>query len=213
MSSAKEKVLEMVASGKISPSQGDELLAAMAPAGPSIWQILFHPAARLGLGPSLAIGAIASLGALVLTRFGVSFDGALDAHSASVSVPMALVQVALYWPLVALVFWLAAKLAGKSTRLVDHLAAVGIARLPYTLLGLTVLPLRSLDPSRPLAFSPLQAVAIFTGLPLLVWSVALLCTGFRAVSGLRGGRLALTLVIAVLVAEVISKVLLALIPL
>jgi hypothetical protein len=212
MSSAQEKILNMVAAGKVSAAEGDELLKALRPEEPSFWRFVFQPASRLGLGASLALGAGASVGMLMLSRLGVAFDGAVDVHvqPAAVSWPVAVAQVFIAWPLVTLVFWLTARIAGKPCRLMDMLGAVGIARLAFLLVGLTTLPLKGLELTR--VPHATEFVAILGGLLLLIWAFTLLCTGFRTVTGLRQGRLAGSFIAALVVAEVCSKLLLALIP-
>ena len=203
------RVLEMVASGKISAADGDALLKAMSPPGPSFWTFIFQPAARLSPAVAIAIGAVATLSTIPLERLGIGYNGAFDVHAPVPPPPLALiaVHIALAWPWVALVFWAAARLAGKPGRFVDFFGAVGLARFPYLLVGLLSLPLRGLAVGKLPSAEELALVALV--LPVTVWAIALLCTGFRTVSGLRGARLVVTFIAALLVAEALSKLVLA----
>jgi Yip1 domain len=214
MTTARDKVLEMVASGKLSSADADQLLSAMQPRGPSPWQWIFHPASVVSTRLALGLGAVSALVALGLARLGVSFDGAFDAHRlmGALDLKTALLQQLIAWPLVAVVLWAAARLAGKSTRVIDMLAAVALGRVPLTLTGVAALLIPAVEGVEAL-FSPLLWVAAVLILPLVVWGVGLMVTGFRAVSGLRGGRLATSAVAALIVAEVLSHVLLKLVQL
>ncbi len=211
MTTARDKVLEMVANGQLSSADAEELLAAMQPSGPSPWQWLFHPASLISTRLALGVGAVATLVGLGISRFAVIFDGAFDVHRvlAAPSVATALAQQVVAWPLVAMVLWAAARVAGKATRVIDMFAAVALGRVPLTLTGVAALLIPATSNLEDL-LSLRVLISVALVLPLLVWGVGLMVTGFRAVSGLRGGRLATSAVIALIVAEVLSQGLLKL---
>lgn len=94
-------------------------------------------------------------------------------------------------------------------------AAVGVARLPHVLAGalggfFRPTLVEAAERAAAEGSFPGAALAISGAmLPLSLWFFALLVTGIHTVAGLRGGRLALAAVVGLLVAEVLSKVALA----
>jgi len=211
MKADRTRILEMVAAGELSPADADRLLAAAARPRPPLARWLFQPMEILPTGRALAIGAAAALaGALVSVLLGVRFDGALDAHGpAPDPVPPvdAIVDLVLVWPVTALICWGVARLFTRQGRLVDFLAAVGVARAGWLILGLLIGTVgRAVDDGALLSVGPAELIfALALVLPVSAWAIALLVTGFRTASGLRGVRLAVGAVIALVLAEAITK--------
>jgi hypothetical protein len=219
MNSAEQQVLDMVAAGKITAAEGDELLRAVRKR-PSKWQLLFNPFERIGTTSGVAVTGLLAVAGIAVSLLGVRFDGALDLHRVGHR-PSLLIAVfdSLNATLVtAMVFWLTSRVVARQGRFLDFLVTVGIARAPY-LATAVVLALISPDPETMLSrarTNPLDPVLLLTALISLTglaWFVTLLFTGFRTASGLRGARLAGGFAAALLVSEVATKVLLAVVPL
>ncbi len=218
-SEEKQRILTMVASGRLSPEEADRLLSSLEQPKPGFpWRSLLNPFAHLPLAASLSAAAVVAGAGLVLAQaLGIRFDGALDVHLASSSVAWttALLDHVVSWPLLALSLWLAVRAAGRQGRFVDMLAATGVARLAL-LLGALVLAwlmpagLAGADTEQAVrhALAPQVILAALATLPLLAAFVVWLVLGFRTASGLRGGRLAASFVGALVVAELVSKLLL-----
>jgi hypothetical protein len=223
-SADREQILESVARGELSPEEGNALLKALQRPAPRWWRRVFAPMETLSLPTALGISLLAAGVAVALSRFGVRFDGALDTHLVHHDLSWATAAADLFvsWPLVALLFWAASRVA-RQGRLVDHLAAVGVARVPLVAAGAVAALLRDqlpraeelvLEGGQPVLEPGQLAAALFFGLvvalPMLGFFIVLLLTGFRTASGLRGARLAVTFIVTLVVAEVLSKLLLAL---
>ncbi|PTL79542.1 YIP1 family protein [Vitiosangium sp. GDMCC 1.1324] len=209
MSSPREQILEMVASGKLTAAEGDQLLASIGQPRPSVWRWMFDPLSCLRTRMALAVSAAFAAVSLGLTRLGLRFDGALDVHANAgvLSWPVALAEVALVWPVTAAVFWAVARLLGRRTaRWVDVLGAVGLARVPLVLSGVVVAVLAPAESPREL--SPQVIALAILSLPLIGWSIAALVLGFRTATGLKGARWVSGFLVALIVAEVLSKVVL-----
>lgn len=134
MTTSQEKVLQMVASGELTADQADSLLRAM-PREPSRLRMLLHPLDAMTTGQALLLGAIAGAAGIALGAAGVQFDGALDLHLTPhvPSLGVRALQLAVAWPLTALVFWCGTRVFRKPARAIDFLAAVGVTRVPYVL--------------------------------------------------------------------------------
>ena len=206
----RDRILEMVASGKISAAEGDQLLGALEAPKRSRLRRVLNPFDNLTVGPAMAIGVVAAVAGIVLSRWGVRFDGALDVHvgHAEVSLRQAVLDQLVAWPLTAMVLWVAALPLARRTRAADLLANVGVARLPLlwvAAVGVVASPHLPANPGQAVsAPGALVLLAVLT-LPALVWSVALLYNAFGAASGLARVRGGVVFTAALIAAEVASK--------
>jgi hypothetical protein len=221
MSDANRRVLEMVEQKKITAAEGDALLAAMRAKSRLTLKVLVDPFDRMSTGAMLSVGgAAAVLCAVAAVALGIRYDGFLDLHgpAASVSPPLAIAEQIAAWPLSAIVAWLVALAFSRGGRFVDFLAAWGLVRILYLLLGVAVVLLSpSPEVLAGMARRAISAPASVLGdlasmIPMLIvslamigWSIAMLVFGFRHASGLRGGRLAGAFIGALLAAEIVSK--------
>ena len=209
MTTSREQILEMVASGKISAAEGETLLEALRPK--RRWRWLAAPFERLAAPRALALGAAGAAAGLLFSRFHIRFDGAFDIHTsrAAVTLRQALTDQLVSWPLPALVLWAAARVRATQARIVDVVANVGVARLPLLWVALVVALLHDRLPKSPVDRSPgamaVVLVLAVLSLPAIVYAVILLYRAFRAASGLRGARAGITFTLGVVTAEVISK--------
>lgn len=211
MTMGRQRILEMLAEKKITVEEAEELLAAIRPRRP-VQGWLLRPLERFDTRTALVVSAVTAVLQLLVSRLNVRFDGALDAHLSPVEVswPTALLDLALAWPLVALVFWAAALLVARQGRFVDFLAGVGVARIPLVATGAIAGALRSaLLPVQAGQLNPAIVIFGLVSVVLVVWFVALLVSGLRTASGLGGVKLGLTTFGAIILAEAGTKLLLA----
>ena len=210
MKSAERKVVDMVASGSISLEDGEKLLGALKPKEASRLKILFNPFEKLGDAAALSI-ALASLvlGAVLPILLPVRFDGALDVHTAPTRSSLAgsLRDLAIDWIPTILLLWAVPLAFKRRGRLFDFATGFGVARLPLLVVAVTA-PL--LPTSAPTTLSPTVLFIVF-GLvvPCAIWFFVLLFQSFKTASGLTGGKLWAAFFIAVILAELGSKLLLA----
>lgn len=212
MSGAKERILEMLSSGTITAKEADELLAALH--GPKEHGLdwLFQPMKRLKTEHALALAGGAAMLQLAVSRLQIRFDGALDMHTVRDAVPWsaAIGDLVLAWPITALLLFVVTWPIARQGRAVDFLAAVGVARIPLIASGALAAAFRDLLFVSAEGAHSVGSVAVVLAIVLLaVWHVALLVTGTRVVAGLRGGKLALAMVLGLVVAETLTKVALA----
>lgn len=211
MTTERHHILEMLAEKKINPEEAEQLLGAIRPARSRVGDWLFRPLERLQTRTAVAIAISTGLLQLLVSRLQIRFDGALDVHlsTAVVPLPTALLDLVLAWLLVAAIFWGAARLVAKQGRLVDFVAAVGVARIPLIVAGaITGVARPGIEGA--LAGEPSAGLIVFSLVSLLfvAWFVALLVTGLRTASGLRGMKLGLTAAISIVVAELGTMLLL-----
>lgn len=219
MNVARNRILEMLSDGKISPDEAEQLLAAVRGPSESFWSWIFRPMDRLQTPVATSIAIFAGAMQLVIALvFHMRFYGALDSQPArdSVGWAAALIDLAVAWPITALIFFATTRLFAKQGRFVDLLAMVGVARLPLLAAGAMVganreLLFRSVEGSAR-GEVPAGVIIIALGATVLAaWFITLLVTGLRTASGLRGGRLALAFLAALVAGEAISKALVSLV--
>ena len=168
-----------------------------------IWRkSLSNPAERLPEQLILVLASGISLAAVVLSRLGVGFDGALDVYRSRSPVLLrnALIYQAVAWPLTAAMMWVVSVIGGGARRLLPFVGSIGKARLPLLLVGFVgaLLSHPDSDAGRPIdSWEVLRMV--LTG-PLFVLGVVWLYQGFRYASGLSGVRLPVSFVAALTLA-------------
>ncbi len=220
MSDTKQKVLSMVQQGKISAPEGEKLLAAMAGSGRFRFKTLIDPFEKISPAAGIAIGLVAAvIGTLAGVYTDVRFDGFLDLHmpGSNVTISSAIADQLVAWPVSALILWLVAAAFSRQGRFIDFLSGAGIARVVILIMGL-VMPLVSPDPetlqqmaggggvpSPEAVFSASMIAMIAVSLVCVPWFIAMIVFAFRHGSGLRGGKLAIGVVVAIVVAETVSK--------
>jgi hypothetical protein len=210
MSASEQKVLTMVAEGKITPQEGEVLLDAMRTKPASRLSLLANPFERIGTAQALGIALVVQAGCFAASRLGVHFDGALDIHVGGrvPSIREALAEAAVGWPVLALTMFVLAKLFRSRGRLIDFVAAIGLARVSTLLNGLVLAALHTAG-DRSLT-SPRLLATLVVALGGLAWQIVLLYYGTKTASGLTGRALVIALVVGIFAAEAASKGLLAL---
>lgn len=193
------------------------------------WRILYNPLAVLGKGKgfAVALGVIAIL-TLVAIWGGVHLDGALDLHVApkSPSAGFVVAESLISWISLGVFLFLAAKMFGGNSGVGAHLGAAGLARFPYILaaiivakqtpVGKAMRAVVNIEDSNIVIhpeklISPAMLIGAFAILALTVWSIVILYLGFSYASQIRNNtaRRVGAFVIGLILAEVVSKVLLA----
>jgi hypothetical protein len=185
-------------------------------------KIIFNPFEKFRENQLLTVGAVGTvIGSLLGFLFNGRFDGILDLHFVA--------EVEWYVPFVdniinilvaSLVFFLLGYLLNKKTRFVDCLAFSLIARVPLYLLTLfnaggTMFsvgdkvaknigtnPLEILEKSEIIIMSVFGIMSIL----IMVWHIALLYNGFRVSTNGKGVKAVLLFIVAIIVAEIVSKV-------
>ncbi len=119
-------------------------------------------------------------------------------------------------PLTAAVFWLASLVVARQGRLQDFIVAVAVGRLPSLLLAIWAVVVLPVPPPpeelvRQMASGevPLRVlIGGVSGLAFMAWLFVWLYRGFAVGSGMKGPRTGVAFVLAIVVAEVLSKLVL-----
>lgn len=187
---------------------------------------LYNPFARIAGLQALLYGlAIALIAALLASFFATRFDGVMDAHfvTSEVSLATALVDQAVNALSLFAVFYLAALVLGaRHVRPVDMLGTLLLARAPYAVLPLfnigdffsgraaAVMESIHANPTEPdlSLVLPLVPMILLT-LVILVWLIVLYFYAWKVCTHLKGAKLVVGFIVALLGSEALSLFLLS----
>lgn len=172
---------------------------------------LVNPFVRVAGTRSLLMGwAAILLTALIASRSHCHLDGVLDAHlsSGTSSAWRYLLDPAISWGIAVIVFYIAGLIVAPSgLRFIDIAGTLALARWPMIFVVLLFfIPINVSGDSL-----PAQMPSILLGLASLVfiiWVVVLMYHAFSVSSGAKGSRKNIAFTVALIVSEIISKVLL-----
>ncbi len=187
--------------------------------------ILFNPFKKYQENTLLGIGIPATIiGSLLAYAFYVRFDGAFDLHFATdINLWQPFIDNSVNIAIVFLALFFLAKYHNKKTRAVDILNAVLIARIPYylvPLLNINNTISKATDQMMAIVgdtininvaaipVSSLIIISLFALISLvaLVWYIILLFNGYKIASNAKGGLTILFFCLALILAEIITKV-------
>jgi hypothetical protein len=185
-------------------------------------KILYNPIKVLGKGNGLVAAVLVVIVLTVVAMWaGVHLDGAFDLHLApkAPSTQLIVLESLIAWLSVGLLLFALSKAFGGNGGAGSHLAAAGLSRFPYILaaiIGSKQLLGKTMEAAvrmgnetitiRPEELiSPGLIVGAVVLLGLIIWSIAMLYLGYKESSRLQGGKTAFSFIIAVLVAELVSK--------
>lgn len=172
---------------------------------------------RRDIGLTLGLVLLQVIIGLVLSRFGVRFDGFLDVHRPNATaVPLGVALFDQAAMIVAIAIGVVIVTPWRSrARASDVALVVGLARLPVLLWAPAILflplpdALLAMTPSDFLAPSPLIVAAGLGATVSFVAALALLANGLRRLTDVRAWKLAGLTLLVVLMAESGSKLVLA----
>ena len=163
----------------------------------------------IGIAFVLLMGVVGSLS-------GVYFDGALDAHlSKRGNFYHSFLFLGIDIVCVTLFMWIAALFFSKNVRLIDMLGTMTLSKAPMLIvacMGFMVSEEMVFSLSgNPLAILTMPSLIVFSMLiiPFIVWSIALMYNAFKVSSGMKGNRTIFVFIAALLLAEIVSKIIIA----
>lgn len=187
--------------------------------------LLINPFKKYQENTLLSIGIAATIiGSLLAYVFFVRFDGAIDLHfTPDINLSQPFIDNSINIITVFLILFLLAKYHNKKTRAIDILNAVLIARIPFYLL--TLLNINNTISTTTeqmmlvvedaiqinMAAMPMNAIIILSifgllSLGALVWSIFLLYNGYKIASNNKENKNIVFFFLALIVAEIITKI-------
>jgi hypothetical protein len=182
--------------------------------------LLFSPFERYSENKLLLIGVIITLlGSFLAYQFNIRFDGVLDLHLVEeLSVGQSFIDNLVNLSSLIILLFILSRIINAKSRLVDIVATVLIARIPYyflTLFNINNALKDSTNEIMQLANAEILNISIFSSIFMVVfslfsvlaiiWSVALLFNGFKITANAKGIKSTLLFIVFILLAEVLSK--------
>ena len=175
---------------------------------------LINPFTYIAGWQAFGIGIVfVALMGVVGSLSGVYFDGALDAHlSGRGNFYHSFLFLSIDIVCVTLFMWIAALLFSKNVRLIDMLGTMTLSKAPMLIvacMGFLVSEKVVFSLSEnPLAVLTMPSFLIFIMLfiPFIAWNIALMYNAFKVSSGIKGNRIIAIFIVALLLAEIVSKI-------
>ena len=185
------------------------------------YKILFNPFEKYSEKILISVGVLCTLiGSLLAYFFNVRFDGVLDLHfTDDVLLRQPFIDNIINIMSLTIMLFIVAKYLKRKTRSVDILSAVIIARIPYYLMPLfninsaidavygNVMKFIDIESIDQISISMISLILVFAFISviILVWYITLLFKGFKIATHAKGIFPKVLFVIAIIVAEVLSK--------
>jgi hypothetical protein len=186
--------------------------------------LLFNPFKRYSELQLLAFGLITAIvGVVCASLTNTHFDGVLDTHfGKDVSLKTAALQSIINSISIILVFYPVGKWINSKTRLIDIFNISLIVKIPaYFMMPLNINNwaylkteplLEAVSDPFALQFTPemilFLALSSILAILIFVWLIVLLYNGFKVATNLKGTKHIIMFIIAIIVSEIVSKVLL-----
>jgi hypothetical protein len=180
----------------------------------NIFSLLVNPFTRIAGWHAFGLGLIF----IVLMGFigasnGIAFDGVFDMHLFEISVQTSFLYLAIDLVSLVLVMWITGLLVSKNFRFIDILGTMTLAKAPFLILALggyfaTAPDLSEIykDPYVILQDTPF-VILLALSLPVMIWSITLMYNALKVSCNLKGSKLTVAFILALLISEIIAKVL------
>lgn len=186
--------------------------------------LLFNPFIRYSEKQLLVTGILtATVGVFLATVTNTHFDGVLDTHfGENVTLITAASESLINTLSIVVVFFVLGKIINRKTRFIDILNIALIVKIPAYFLALFNINnwmhtatggfMKNMANPMEVEFSTNDIVLLFffslVGFAVLAWLVTLLYNGFKIATNLKGIKHIIMFILAIIVSEIISKVLL-----
>lgn len=181
--------------------------------------LMLNPFTRINSWQAFALGLLFTIAiAITGTYANVYFDGAIDIHfTENANFKTSINYLIIDLLSLVLTVSIASYYTTRSIKLFDLLGSVTLAKAPFLLLAAIALTADA-PSAEQLLQNPMVALSSFSfllvmilSIPVLVWYLILLFNAYKTATGVMGTKAIPSFVAAILAAEIISKILIALI--
>lgn len=179
------------------------------------WSLFVNPFTKIAGWQAFGAGfAIFALTICVGFAGKAYFDGIIDMHFVENAVLNEAVTVGLISLITLIaVMSIACVFLTKNFRFIDILGTITLAKAPYLILSIISLFVK-MPPSGQILKDPLSLftsvsfiIMSLISIPVIIWTISLMYNGLKVSSGIKGLRLNVVFVFAVIISEIISKIL------
>ncbi|QJB39572.1 hypothetical protein HF324_17585 [Chitinophaga oryzae] len=172
---------------------------------------LLRPFTYIAGSKALLLGWAVMLVTSVVAYFSKThFDGAIDAHAGATVMPyfIYLLEAVIAWGCMVLACYAAAAIFARSSfRLIDIAGTLALARTPLLAIALINFGMPVVE--NPMDINPTVITLALISLPFFIWMLVLMYQGFSVSVNMKGNKAVIVFIVALIVAEVISKALIS----
>lgn len=180
----------------------------------NVFGFLMNPFTRIAGWQAFGLGLFfVVLMGLLGAYSDIAFDGVIDMHMIDISLLQSFLYLGIDLVCLVVVMWITGLLVSRNFRFIDILGTMTLSKAPFLLLSIagffTATPdLSEIYKDPYIIFQSISfIILIVLSIPVIIWSITLIYNAFKVSCGIKGSKLTVAFIIALLVSEAISKVL------
>ena len=181
------------------------------------WGLMVNPFTRIAGWQAFGLGLVFVILMGIVGAYGnVIFDGAIDMHLVKeISMIHSFEYLTVSTLTLVLVMWITALFISKGFRFIDILGTMTLSKAPFLLLAIagffTKMPDMSQVMKNPMVIlsSTSFLILMIITVPVVIWTIALMYNALKISCGVKGSKLTVAFIVALLVSEIISKMLIS----
>lgn len=179
-----------------------------------IFSLMINPFTRIAGWQALGLGlVIVVLTGITGTFSHVAFDGVIDMHLTQELTPEHSFEfLAIDIVSLVLVMTITGFIISKGFRFIDILGTMTLAKAPYLILAIagyfTVSPdINEIMKNPFIVFQSVSFIILtLLSVPITIWTIILMFNALKTSCGVKGSKLTIAFIIALLISEIISKI-------
>jgi hypothetical protein len=180
-----------------------------------IFSLMINPFSRIAGWQAFGLGLVIVIATGIIGTFSnVAFDGVIDMHlTQNLTFVHSFEFLAIDIVSLVLVMTITGFIISKGFRIIDILGTMTLAKAPYIFLAIagyfTVSPdIKEIIKNPFIVFQSVSFIILtLLTIPVTIWAITLFYNGFKTSCGVKGGKLIVASIIALLISEIISKIL------
>jgi len=180
----------------------------------NIFGFLINPFIRIAGWQSFGLGLVfIALMGFLGAYSDIAYDGVIDMHMIDISLLQSFLYLGIDLVCLVVVMWITGLIVSKNFRFIDILGTMTLAKAPFLIMAIagffTTAPDMSEIYKDPYVVFQSVSFIIFMvlSLPVMIWNITLMYNAFKISCDVKGSKLTVAFIIALLVSEILSKVL------
>lgn len=180
----------------------------------TVLELLINPFKRIAGLQAFGLGLVfVALMGFLGAYSDIAFDGVIDMHMIEISLFQSFMYIAIDLICLIVVMWITGLIVSNNFRFIDILGTMTLAKAPFIIMAVvgffTTTPDMTDIYKDPYVLFKSASFIIFMVLtiPVMVWNITLMYNAFKISCDLKGSKLTSSFIIALLISEILSKVL------
>lgn len=179
-----------------------------------VFEQLINPFTRIAGWQAFGLGMVFVVAMGFLGAYNsIAFDGVIDMHMFDITIQQSFLYLGIDLVSLVLVMWITGLIVSKNFRFIDILGTITLAKAPFLILAIagffTTTPDLSEIYKNPYVIfqSTSFIILLVLSLPVIIWSITLTYNALKVSCDIKGSKLTIAFIIAMLISEIVSKVL------